>query len=76
MNESKHKTAYPFINFLSYIFLVCGIVLISLEISIFFRTEDYSFVDASDKHFMAIMMLGWYVGLRYCNRKYIKKPKN
>ncbi|WP_114749790.1 hypothetical protein [Pleomorphovibrio marinus] len=73
MNKSTSKAAYPLINFLSSIFLVCGIVLIFLEIVRFFRTEDYSFVEARDKYFMVILMLGWYVGLRYLSRKNIKK---
>ncbi|WP_194973089.1 hypothetical protein [Aquiflexum lacus] len=73
MKKSKYNSAYPFINILSYIFLVCGIVLISLEIVLFFRSEDYTMVDSSDKYFMVILMLLWYVGLRYFNKRYINK---
>lgn len=72
MDKSKYNAAYPFIKILSYIFLVCGIVLISLEITVFIKSEDYSFVDASDKYFMVILMFGWYVGLKNLNKKYIK----
>ncbi len=76
MNRSKYNSAYPFINILSNIFLVCGIVLISLEIVVFFRSKDYSMVDSSDKFFMIILMFLWYVGLRYFNKRYINKHES
>lgn len=69
MKNSEYNSARPFLNVLSYIFLGCGIVLICLEILTFFKSEDYSFMDASDKYFMTILMLVWYIGLRYWNKK-------
>lgn len=69
MNQSKQTYPYQFIRILSYLFLSCGLIIIILEVLSFFQTPDYSFVETSNQHFMAIMMLLWYGGLRYLNKK-------
>ncbi|PRY90696.1 hypothetical protein [Mongoliibacter ruber] len=74
MNKSKYNSANPLINILSYIFLGCGIIIFSLEIVNFFKSEDYSMVDSSGKYFMITFMLFWYVGLRYMIKKKFNKP--
>ncbi|EOZ97789.1 hypothetical protein A33Q_1598 [Indibacter alkaliphilus LW1] len=76
MKHSEKNSAYPLVNFLSYIFLFCGIVLISLEVVSYFRAEEYSLVEASDKYFIAMMMFLWYWGLRHLKKKYIRKGES
>jgi hypothetical protein len=76
MNKSRYNNAYPIIRGLSYIFLACGIILFCLEIVVFFRSKDYSIVDASNKYFMASIQFVWYFGLRYLNKEYINKQES
>ena len=73
MHKSKQHSPYHLFRILSYIFLSCGLVIITLEVYSFLQSKDYSFSDRIDQHFIAIMMLLWYVGLRYLNKKHQKE---
>lgn len=76
MNKSRKNSANPFFTALSYIFLASGIVILFVEIVAFFRSEEYSFVDASNKYFMAIIQFVWYFGMRYLNKEYISRQES